>query len=78
MAFVGLNVSSDAGGGDAGGGKEVSIACGAFTKRGTVADLTSCVSGDGLGAIASSVVADRLRDLCELPESMDDRLGDFL
>lgn len=46
-----------------------------FDTRGTVAGLTSCVSGEG---VASKVVAERLLDWCELPESIEDRLGDFL
>ena len=46
---------------------------GGFASRGTVAALTSCASGDGI----SAVVADRLLDFCELPESIEDRLGDL-
>lgn len=49
---------------------------GGFAILGTVADFTSWPSGEGAGAI-SAVVAERRRDLFELPESIDDRLGDL-
>lgn len=65
------------GGGDRGSGRSrvVSIDCGGLLMRGMVADFTSWVNGDG---VASTAVADRRRDWCELPESIEDKLGDFL
>lgn len=49
-----------------------------FPSFGKVADLASWDSGDGAGAPGSRVVADRRRDFCELPESIDDMLGDLI
>lgn len=40
-------------------------------------DLISCVRGDA-EAGGSFAVAERLLDCCEFPESIEDRLGDFL
>ena len=79
MAFVGLIVDSAGGEVTAGISNEVSMLAiwfGGFASRGTVADFISWTSGEGVGAI-SAVVAERRRDCGELPESIEERLGDF-
>lgn len=77
-AFVGLRGPSNWSFA-AGASKEVSIdgiSLGIVGDRGKVADLTSFESGDEVGS-GSAVVADRRLDSGEVPESIDDRLGDF-
>lgn len=51
---------------------------GGFPSFGKVADFASCDSGEGADAPGSSVVADRRRDFWELPDSIDDKLGDLM
>jgi len=74
--LVGLSIVSGVAADTAGIGIDVSMLCGGLASRGTVADLTSCVRGDETGG-TSSAVADLRRDWCELPESIDERLGDL-
>jgi hypothetical protein len=50
-------------------------ACG-FAIRGMVAALASFASGDDPGS-ALAVVADRRREIGEVPDSIDDKLGDL-
>jgi hypothetical protein len=45
---------------------------------GKVEDFASSDRGEGARLLGSRVVADRRRDWCELPESIEERLGDFL
>lgn len=64
----------------AGVSKDVSIegrSAGGLATRVATTDFTSCDSGDTAEGNAWTFVADRLRDCCELPESMEDKLGDL-
>lgn len=74
--FVGLRAISAVGEEMPAGLSVVSMLAGGFASLGTVADFISCASGEGVGAI-SAVVAERRLEACELPESIDDKLGDL-
>lgn len=80
IALVGLNAPSSSGDRGSGDASDVSIvgrSLGGLVRRAIVPDFTSWARGDG-EASAAVAVADRRLELCELPESIDDRLGDFL